>query len=129
MHLEKDQQLKASLFIYRLLYQNLMVTWNQKSIGLAKEFIQVFRETQMNTLANPIQQIHTQIKKKELKHNTKVSHQITREEDKRGKEEKKAYRNKSKAVTNNGNKNMHINNYFKHKWINCSNQNTDWLNG
>ena len=40
----------------------------------------------MNTLANPIQQIHTQIQKKELKHDTKVSHQITREEGKRGKE-------------------------------------------
>ena len=87
MHLElKDQQLKATSFIYRLLYQNLMVSWNQKSIGLAKEFIQVFRQIQMNTLANPIQQIHTQIQKKELKHDTKVSHQITREEGKRGKE-------------------------------------------
>ena len=87
MHLElKDQQLKATSFIYRLLYQNLMVSWNQKSIGLAKEFIQVFTQIQMNTLANPIQQIHTQIKKKELKHDTKVSHQITREEEKRGKE-------------------------------------------
>ena len=87
MHLElKDQQLKAILFIYRLLYQNLMITWNQKSVGLAKEYIQIFRQTQMNTLANPIQQIHTQVKKKELRHNTKISHQITREQDKSRKE-------------------------------------------
>ena len=99
-----------------------MATWNQKSIGLAKEFIQVFRQTQMNTLANPIQQIHTQIKKNEHKHDTKCSHQITREEDKRGR--KQAYRNKPETVTKNGNKNMDINNYFKHKWINCSNQKT-----
>ena len=32
MHLKlKDQQLKITLSIYRLLYQNLMVTANQKS--------------------------------------------------------------------------------------------------
>ena len=128
MHLElKDQQLKASLFIYRLLYQNLMVTWNQKSIGLAKEFIQVFGETQMNTLANPIQQIYTQVKKKELRHNTKLNHQITRGLKRKGR--KKAYRNKSETVTKNGNKNMLITNYFKHKWIKCSNQKTQtgWM--
>ena len=45
----KDQQLKTILFIYRLLYQNLLVTANWKSI------------------------IDTQ-----PKHNTKVSPQITR---------------------------------------------------
>ena len=28
----------------------------------------------------------------------------------------------------NGNRNMYINNYFKCKWIKCSNQKTDWLN-
>ena len=97
MHLElKDQQLKAILFIYRLLYKNLMITWNQKSVGLAKEFIQIFRQTQMNTLANPIQQIYTQVKKKELRHNTKLSHQITRGLKRKGR--KKAYRNKSKQL-------------------------------
>ena len=33
MHLKlKDQQLKTILFIYRLLYQNLMITANQKSV-------------------------------------------------------------------------------------------------
>ena len=51
------------MYIYRLLYQNLMVTTNQKSI-------------------------HTK-KKKESKHNTKDSHQITREEDKRRRKEKR----------------------------------------
>ena len=104
-----------------------MVTWNQKSIGSAKEFIQVFRQTQMNTLANPIQQIHTQIKKNELKHNTKGSHQITREKGKRGR--KKAHRNKSETVTKHGNKNMDINNYFKDKWIKSSIQKTQtgWM--
>ena len=66
MHLKfKDQQLKTILFIYSLLYQNLMVTANRKST--------------IDT--------HTK-KKKESKHNTKVSHQITIEENKRGREEK-----------------------------------------
>ena len=66
IHLKlRDQQLKTILFIYRLLYQNLIVTANQKST------------------------IDAHIKrKKESKHNTKVSHQITREENKRGREEK-----------------------------------------
>ena len=40
--------------------------------------------------------MHTK-KKKESKHNTKDSNQITREENKRGKE-KKTYKNKSKTV-------------------------------
>ena len=35
----------------------------------------------------------------ESKHNTKVSHQITREENKRGGEEKKTYKNKSKTIS------------------------------
>ena len=52
----KDQQLKTILFIYRLLYQNLMVTANQK----------------------PTIDTYTK-KKKESKHKTKVNHQITRE--------------------------------------------------
>ena len=29
----------------------------------------------------------------------------------------------------NGNRNIYVNNYFKCKWIKCSNQKTDWLNG
>ena len=53
----KDQQLKTILFIYRLLYQNLMVT------------------------ANLISTIDTHtLKNKESKHNSKVSHQITRDQ-------------------------------------------------
>ena len=67
MHLKlRDQQLKTIMHMYRLLYQNLMVQTNQKSII----------------------DIHTK-KKKEFKHNTKDSHQIIREENKRGKEEKR----------------------------------------
>ena len=69
----KDQQFITILFIYRLLYQNLRVTTNQKST--------------IDT--------HTK-KKKESKHNTKVSHQITREEKKNRKGRKKTYKNKSK---------------------------------
>ena len=34
MHLKlRDQQLKIILYVYRLLYQNLMVTANQKSVS------------------------------------------------------------------------------------------------
>ena len=51
---------------YRLLYQNIMATTNQKSIT----------------------DIHTK-KKKESKPNTIETHQITRKENKRGKEEKR----------------------------------------
>ena len=54
-----------------LLYMNLMVTANQKSI--------------IDT--------HTQ-KRKESKHNTKDSHQITREQKRR----KKTFKNKSKTI-------------------------------
>ena len=75
MHLKlKDQHYKTILFIYRMLYQIHMVTTNQKST--------------IDT--------HTK-KKKESKHNTKVSHQITREENKRGREEKRPS-NKSTAI-------------------------------
>ena len=61
----KDQQLKTILFIYRLLYQNLTVTKNQKSI------IDAHKK-----------------KKKRIQTITKVSHQIKREENKRGRQEK-----------------------------------------
>ena len=65
------------VYIYRererLLYQIIMVTANQKSAI----------------------DIHTK-KKKQSKHNTKNSHQITREE--RGREEKKTHKNKSKTT-------------------------------
>ena len=76
MHLKlKDQHLKALLFIYRLLYQNLRVTANQKST--------------IDT--------HTR-KKKESKHNTKVSHKITREENKRGREDKRPTKTNPKQL-------------------------------
>ena len=64
MHLKlKDQQFKTILFIYRLLYHNLVGNTNQKSTIDTK-------------------------KKKESKQNTKISHQITREENKRVRGEK-----------------------------------------
>ena len=62
----RDQQPKTILYIYRLVYQNIMVTTNQK-----------------------LQQIHTHKKKKQSKHNTKDSHKITREENKKKKGRKK----------------------------------------
>ena len=72
MHLKlRDQQLKISTYVYRLLYKNLMVTPKQK-----------------------IYNIYTK-KKKESKRNTKDSHQITGEQ-KKG--EKKTYKNKSKTI-------------------------------
>ena len=74
MHLKlRDQQLKTILYIYRLIYQNLMGTANQKST--------------IDT--------HTK-KKKESKHNTKVNYQITREENKRGREEKRPIKTNQK---------------------------------
>ena len=60
--------------------------------------------------------------KNEIKHNIKVSNQITREKNKRDP------RNKFNTNLKNDNKNIHINNYLKCKWIKCSNQKTDWLN-
>ena len=75
MHLKlKNQQLKTILYIYRLPYQNLMVTANWKST--------------IDT--------HTK-EKKQSKHNTKASHQITKKEKKR-KGGKKTYKNKSKTI-------------------------------
>ena len=61
-------------------------------------------------------------KKKQSKLNTEGSHKIIREENKRGREEKKTYKNTSKTMKKNGNKNIHIDDYLKHKWIKCSNQ-------
>ena len=72
----RDQQLKTILYIYRLLYQNLMGTANQKSM--------------IDT--------HTK-KKKQSKHNTKDRHQITREENKRGREEKRTTKRNPKQLT------------------------------
>ena len=68
MHLQvRDQQLKTISYKYRLLYQNFRITANQKS--------------KIDTQTN---------KKNQLKYNTKDSHQTTREENKKGREEKRA---------------------------------------
>ena len=83
-----------------MLYQNFTVTTKQKST------------------------IDTYTKnKKQSKHNTKDSHQITREENKSGRGKKRPTKTTSKQLQN-GHKNIHINNYLKHKWIKCSNQKT-----
>ena len=77
MHLRlRDHQLKTILYIYRLLYKNLMVTTDQKST--------------IDT--------HTK-KKKQSKHNSKDSHQIAREENKRRKEEKSPTKSNPKHLT------------------------------
>ena len=62
--------------MYRLLYQNFIVTPNQ-----------------ISTI-----DIHTK-KKEESEHNTKVRHQITREESKRGREEKRPIKTNPKQLT------------------------------
>ena len=63
---------------------------------------------------------HTK-KKKESKHNTKVSHQITREENKRGSEEKIPTKTNPKQLTK---WNININDYLECKQIKFSNQKT-----
>ena len=76
MHFKlKDQQLKTTLFIHRRLCQNFMIVTNQKST--------------IDTHAK---------KKKESKHNTKFNHQITREENKRGREEKRPTKTNPKQL-------------------------------
>ena len=71
----RDQQLKIITYIYRLLYKNLTVTANQKCI------------------------IDTQMKKrKESKHNTKDSHQITREENKEEEKNKKELQKQPQTI-------------------------------
>ena len=81
MHLKlRNQQLKTIMYVYRPLYQNLMVTENQKSII----DIHTRRKTQT---------------KKKSKHNTKDSHQITSEENKREKEEKRPTKTNPKQLT------------------------------
>ena len=76
MHLQlRDQQLKIILYTYRPLYQNFRVTANQKSTI----------DTQTN-------------KKNQLKYNTKDSHQITRGENKRRREENRATKTNPKQL-------------------------------
>ena len=79
MHLKlKEQELKTILFIYRLLFQNLTITANQKST------------------------IHKQ--EKGIQHNTNVSHQITRKQQRKIKELGKQIQNNQQ----NGNKDILI---------------------
>ena len=68
----KDWQLQTILFLYRLLYLNLMVDTIDTYTKKIKEY---------------------------NKHSSKVSHQSTREENKRGRKGKKTYRNKSDQLT------------------------------
>ena len=76
MHLKlRDQQLKTIPYIRRLLYENFRATENQKStIGT---------------------QTH---KKNQLKYDTKESHQTTRGENKRRREEKRAMKTNPKQL-------------------------------
>ena len=76
MHLElKDQQLEATLFIYRLLYQNLTVTTKQKST------------------------IDTHKKVNQHKHNIEGSHQTIRKQNIRGREGKRPTKTNLKQLT------------------------------
>ena len=61
---------------------------------------------------------------KEAKHNTKYNHQITIEKNKRGKD-KKDLQIQIQNNQQNANKNIHIYNYFKCKWIECTKQKTE----
>ena len=77
MHLPlRDQQLKTILYIYSLPYQNLMVTANQK----------------------PATDTHMK-KKKQSIHNSKDGHQITNEENKRRRVEKRPTKINPKQFT------------------------------
>ena len=54
---------------------------------------------------------------------------IKSQENKRGREEKKTYKNKCKAINKLAVKNIHIGNYLKCKQIKCPNQKTLWVEG
>ena len=78
---KKDQQLKTTLYVYRLLYQNLL------------------------GIANPQTTIDTPTKKKkDPQYCTKDSHQTTRERKRKGR--KKTYKNKPKTVKKMANRHM-----------------------
>ena len=75
MHLQlRDQQLKTISYIYKLLHQNIRITANQKST------------------------IDTQTNENQLKYNTKDSHETTRGENKRRREEKRATKTNPKQL-------------------------------
>ena len=89
MHLRlKTNNLKQS-HKYTDSYQNFRITANQKST--------------VDTHTN---------KKNQLIYNTKDSHQATRGENKRRREEKRAKKTNPKQLIN-GSKNIHINDYLK----------------
>ena len=70
---------------------------------------------------------YTQIKKKESKHNSNGSHQITGEQKRKGR--KVNYKNKCKTINKLAVKNIHIGNYLKCKQIKCPNQKTHCVEG
>ena len=102
----KDQQLKIILFTQTA---NIKTSWQHKPKNYNR---------------------YTHKKKKQPKHNIKDSHQITREKNKREREQKRPTKTNPKQFLN-GNTNIHINNYLKCKWSKYfnNNKNIDWLNG
>ena len=98
MHLKlKDQQLKTILFMYRLPYQNLMVTT-------------IYSRYTQKRKRNPNTTLKLVIKSQEKR---------TKEAGKKKHQQKQIQNNEQ-----NGNKNIHIDNYLKCKWIKCSTQKT-----
>ena len=101
MHLKlRGQQFKTILYICRLLYQNLMGTATQK-----------------------LQQIQTQKRKSNQNTTLKI---VIKPQEKRTKEEgkKKDLQKQTQNNQENGNRNIHFDNYLKCKWVKCSNQKT-----
>ena len=62
--------------------------------------------------------------RKESKHNTKDSHQITMEENKRTRKEQKELQKQIQNSEQKSNMYLHINNCSKCKWTKCSNRKT-----
>ena len=73
----RDKQFKTITFTERMLNKNLMVLKNK----IYNIYIYIYIHTYIYT------HTHTLKKEKESEHNIKDSHQITREENKRGKKE------------------------------------------
>ena len=92
------KRLKTILFTYRLLYQNMVIA--DKNLQQTKK------------KGNP---------------NTTLKIVIKSEDNKRGREGKDLQK-QSLNNPQNGNKDIHINNYFKYKLIKCPNQKIDWMN-
>ena len=101
MHLKlKERQSKTILYIYRLLYQNLMRAANQN-----------------------LKQTNILKKKKQTKYNTKYSQQITKKKTKEEGKKKISKIIKPKQLRK-WYKYTHIHNYTEYKWIKYSNQKT-----